>query len=452
MKRRTPPRSSASFAVLALLMVAGCRTAPWQSPLASGWTSVHALLTPPPSPLVPTDATDPSSLDGKIMAGYQGWFVAKGDGTGLDWTHYGTGPRNARHFEPGAATIDLWPDLTEAGKSERYPTAFRAADGSPAEVFTSRNPATIDRHFRWMHDYGIDGVFLQRFASELQNPALAALRNEVLRGVRTSAARHGRTWAIMYDLSGMRAGTVERAIEEDWKRLVDLGNVRRDPRLQHFRGRPLVALWGVGFNDGRRYSLDECERLVRWLRDDRVYGGNAVLLGVPYAWRTLDRDAASDPALLRVCSLAAIVSPWSVGRIRSPGEAVQSREKIAADLLWSRDHGVDYLPVIYPGFSWHNLMQARGQTAEPNAIPRLGGVFFSAQADTAIAAGARMLYVAMFDELDEGTAIMKTSDHPPAGASPFVSEPGVPPDRYLQLAGDIRAQLQAAIAATPRQP
>ncbi len=303
-----------------------------------------------------------------------------------------------------------------------------------------------------MHDYGIDGVFLQRFASELQNPALAALRNEVLRGVRTSAARHGRTWAIMYDLSGMRAGTVERAIEEDWKRLVDLGNVRRDPRLQHFRGRPLVALWGVGFNDGRRYSLDECERLVRWLRDDPVYGGNAVLLGVPYAWRTLDRDAASDPALLRVCSLAAIVSPWSVGRIRSPGEAVQSREKIAADLLWSRDHGVDYLPVIYPGFSWHNLMQARGQTAEPNAIPRLGGVFFSAQADTAIAAGARMLYVAMFDELDEGTAIMKTSDHPPAGASPFVSEPGVPPDRYLQLAGDIRAQLQAAIAATPRQP
>jgi hypothetical protein len=64
-----------------------------------------------------------------------------------------------------------------------------------------------------------------------------------------------------------------------------------------------------------------------------------------------------------------------------------------------------------------------------------------------------MLYVAMFDELDEGTAIMKTSNQPPGGGdSPFVSEPGVPPDRYLHLTGEIRAQLQTAITAAPRRP
>ena len=60
-----------------------------------------------------------------------------------------------------------------------------------------------------------------------------------------------------------------------------------------------------------------------------------------------------------------------------------------------------------------------------------------------------MLYVAMFDELDEGTAIMKTSNSPPAGESPFVSEPGVPSDRYLRLTGEIRERLQRARTVAP---
>jgi hypothetical protein len=206
-----------------------------------------------------------------------------------------------------------------------------------------------------------------------------------------------------------------------------------------------VALWGVGFNDGRRYSLDECERLIRWLKDDPVYGGNAVVLGVPYGWRTLNGDTLSDEAVLRLCALADVVSPWSVGRLRSPEDAARAGEKLAADLAWTREHGTAYLPVIYPGFSWHNLMKARGQSAAIDAIPRHGGEFFLAQSDAALAAGARMLYVAMFDELDEGTAIMKTSAHPPVGESPFVSEPGVPSDRYLRLTGEIRARLRRAV-------
>jgi hypothetical protein len=303
-----------------------------------------------------------------------------------------------------------------------------------------------------MQEYGIDGVFLQRFANELQNPALAAVRNEVLGRVRTSAARHGRTWAIMYDLSGLRADTVERVVKEDWKRLVDLGEIRRDPRLQHHRGRPVVAVWGVGFNDNRRYSLDECERLIRWLKDDPIYGGNAVVLGVPYAWRTLDRDALPDDALLRLCALADVVSPWSVGRVRTPEAATQSSPKHAADLAWTNAHQMDYLPVIFPGFSWHNLMQTRGQAASTDAIPRRGGDFFLAQADAALTAGARMLYVAMFDELDEGTAIMKTSAQPPLGESPFVSEPGVPSDRYLRLTGEIRERLRRGLTGPTISP
>ena len=47
-----------------------------------------------------------------------------------------------------------------------------------------------------------------------------------------------------------------------------------------------------------------------------------------------------------------------------------------------------------------------------------------------------MLYVAMFDEVDEGTAIFKISKKPPIGASTFITfEYGIPSDYYLYLSG-----------------
>jgi hypothetical protein len=150
--------------------------------------------------------------------------------------------------------------------------------------------------------------------------------------------------------------------------------------------------------------------------------------------------------VLRLCALADIVSPWAVGRLRTPDDAARSNATIAADVAWTREHERDYLPVIYPGFSWHNLQQTRGVSAPTAAIPRQNGAFYLARAHAAIEGGARMLYVAMFDELDEGTAIMKTDNRPLTGDSPFAQEPGVPPDRYLRLTGEIREQLRHAIA------
>lgn len=45
-----------------------------------------------------------------------------------------------------------------------------------------------------------------------------------------------------------------------------------------------------------------------------------------------------------------------------------------------------------------------------------------------------MLYVAMFDEIDEGTAIMKCAHKVPVGKSVFVPiEKEVPTDHYLWL-------------------
>ena len=69
--------------------------------------------------------------------------------------------------------------------------------------------------------------------------------------------------------------------------------------------------------------------------------------------------------------------------------------------------------------------------------------------------GANMLYVAMFDEMDEDTAIFKTSNTPPAsGKSVFISNAAMPPDHYLWLTGRIATNLKSgatAVSETPRR-
>ena len=46
-----------------------------------------------------------------------------------------------------------------------------------------------------------------------------------------------------------------------------------------------------------------------------------------------------------------------------------------------------------------------------------------------------MAYVAMFDEVDEATAIFKVRDDPPVQAR-FQAREGLPSDWYLRLAGE----------------
>ncbi len=57
-----------------------------------------------------------------------------------------------------------------------------------------------------------------------------------------------------------------------------------------------------------------------------------------------------------------------------------------------------------------------------------------------------MLYVAMFDEMDEGTAIFKCSNQPPCGApAKFLGYEGVPSDHYLWLTGQAGQMLRGEI-------
>ncbi|MCB1132703.1 MAG: xylosidase/arabinosidase [Verrucomicrobiae bacterium] len=368
-------------------------------------------------------------LDGRVMCGYQGWFRCEGDGAGEGWRHYQAGGK----FEPGQVNIEIWPDVGELAPEERCATKFRHADGRVAEVFSSVNEATVRRHFRWMREAGIDGVFLQRFAVEAVNAGVRDSLGRVLANVRAAARAEERNWCLMYDFSGMKPERM-REIEDDWRTLHRDGPMKgEDLFYQGFRGKPLVSLWGLGFND-RPAALAEWERLIRFFRGE----GCAVMLGVPCYWRTLDRDTIADPKLHELIALADIVSPWAVGRFGTPEQAAEREESVLKpDIAWCRDRKITYLPVVFPGFSWHNLQKSRGRDAPFDQIPRRGGEFLWSQAVAAKQAGSDAVYVAMFDEMDEGTAIFKTTQDPPVGASPFLREPGVSPDHYLRLTGRI---------------
>src|SRR6516225_12288812 len=116
-----------------------------------------------------TMALDARSLHHKVLCGYQGWFRCPGDPAGEGWKHRS---RNSKRIAPGTLTFEMWPDLSEFGDDEKYPApGFNYPDGKPAHLFSSAHPKTVDRHFKWMEQYGIDGAFVQRFLVDLKNPS-----------------------------------------------------------------------------------------------------------------------------------------------------------------------------------------------------------------------------------------------------------------------------------------
>lgn len=372
------------------------------------------------------------SYNGLIMAGYQGWFRAEGDGTGSKRFAYG---------DEKVSYIDMWPDVSEYEVT--YPTPFKLKNGEVAKFFSSHDKSTVDLHFKWMQQYGVDGVFMQRFFSSVKDKDPAALT--ILKNAFEAASKYNRAIALMYDLSGLRASGEDcSAIIEDWKLMVDqlkITNQAGKKTYLHHNGKPVVTIWGVGFPD-RPYNIRNIglERLIDFLKNDPVYGGCAVMLGVPTSWRNLNADCINDPYLHELIKKGDLLLPWTVQRYSGllHNDMERLRDNTIEDIKWCKENKVDYVPCVYPGFSWHNLSkQEFPDDVKPvGSIPRQSGRFFWQQIVTTLNAGATMLYVAMFDEVNEGTAIFKGSDTPPQGNSVgFIDMDGKPSDHYLWLTG-----------------
>jgi hypothetical protein len=149
-----------------------------------------------------------------------------------------------------------------------------------------------------------------------------------------------------------------------------------------------------------------------------------------------------------------VVQPWTVGRYGTVEAADKWKEMLARDVKLAAENHQAYMPVVFPGFSWNNLKH----NARPNQIPRLRGEFLWRQAYNAKMAGAKMLKIAMFDEVDEGTAILKIAPHrtdaPDEGFWLTLDADGadLPSDWYLRLAGEITRMFHGEIRPDAKLP
>lgn len=382
-----------------------------------------------------------NTYKGLVMAGYQGWHNCPGDGglcgqrEGMDkWAHYSStadpllydeeGNVMPYRFERGAMNnaFTFWPDCSEYTYTYAAP-GFTYPDGTQAELFSSYDEQTVMTHFRWMKEYGIDGVFAQRFMVYVNKNNSAEYADHMvnLDHQMKASNEYGRAIAIMYDLIGMNA---EPHLTPEYL-MADLAELEAKYKFKdrsegqkyylYHNGKPLIGL--VSFAQiNMIYDMEDCRKCVELLQE----AGYSVMIGVPTYWRAGGNDIAEADrtALLTMIDELKpdVIMPWTVGRydydgttkpiLDSDGKATSFDDfcsSLTDDAAYCKARGIDFAPNIWPGFDWSH------QRPRERPYDRHGGDFLWKQAYHNIAtAGAEMIYVAMFDEVDEGTAIFKT--------------------------------------------
>jgi len=155
-----------------------------------------------------------------------------------------------------------------------------------------------------------------------------------------------------------------------------------------------------------------------------------------------------------------MISPWHVGTFGL--SSIDSwTTKIKDDMVYCKSLGIDYMPVLWPGFSWANWKP--GAEDKPNQHPRMHGnfmwdQFYRAKSKFTETGMTASTYVAMFDEYDEGTAIAKAAEN--ASMIPAnqwfltLDADGIAcsSDFYLRLVGDGAKMMKGAIELTSTHP
>ncbi len=390
--------------------------------------------TPTPTPPVTPPTTSPDGdVVGKLVVGYQGWFSAKNDGS----------PSNSWNHQ----NIEIWPDTREYtntysgspfsqnGGVTQPPFTGNMGNGSPAVMFSSYDQSTVNTHFLWMQQNGIDCVALQRFGSELSNATLKAQRDGMAAKVRTAAEATGRKFYIMYDISGWTS--FQTQIKTDWTSYMSALTLSSAYAMQN--GKPVVCVWGPGFSS-RPGNVSSWTDVLAWFKAQGCY----VIVGAP-------GNFVSDAANQSVYKTANMIMPWEVGN-NTNFSNFQSQN--ANNLSYCTSFGIDYQADIYPGYAFFNS----DPTKPKNEIPRAHGDFMWSQFAAAKSASVKSVYISMFDEINEATAIFKCAEDAtmsPAGNYFLTLDADgthVSSDFYLRLTNNGQKMMKGTIPYTATNP
>jgi hypothetical protein len=399
--------------------------------LAGTTASVLPVTEPAHATTNAVTASAPGDVVGKITVGYQGWFACIGDGAPINgWWHWSQDWSQAP--SPSNKAISAWPDMRDYTRG--YQTAFaNLGNGQPATLFSSYDQQTVNTHFLWMQQNGCDTAALQRF-----NPTggEGPTRDAMAVKVRAAAETYGRKFYIMYDVSGWT--NMQPEIKADWTNKMSALTASAAYAKQN--GRPVVGIWGFGFNDANHpWSAATCLDVITWFKAQGCY----VMGGVPTHWLAGTSDSRA--GYLDVYHAFNMLSPWMVGRIGNIGDSDNLYNACnVPDQSDCNAHGIDYQPCVLPG----DLSQRQ----------RAHGDLMWHQFYNMVRLGAQGIYISMFDEYNEGNQIAKTAEHAstvPVGSGLLaLDEDGTTcsSDYYLRLTGDGGRMLKGQLALTAIRP
>jgi hypothetical protein len=405
-------------------------------------------------------SVDPSTLNNKMLFGYQGWFTTIQDrdpfsaanNSDSHWAQWHTGI-----MSPSNATVDMWPDTSGYPLNLLYPTAFTLPNGATAQVYSAWDSGTVNLHFQWMKQYGLDGAVAQEFVQDYLNSSKQeqSVIDKVALNVKAAAEASGRVFAVELDCSACTSNSVVQSVQTRWMHLVDGLQLTQSPAYLHHKGLPVVTLWGFGVDPYPNVaSPQQAAEIINWFHSVAPPQYRATIVGQTcVGWRTLGQGCLTDPLCTSVYQSYDVIQPWYVGAwVDIPGADSNWNNVIKGDIDATTASGQGYMPTLWPGTSVSNLMRIRGQSWPLNQVPRLGGRFWWHQLYNYLGSDPlhkiTMAYGAMFDEVDEGTAMYKLAptvndvpNQPPAGFV-YLDMPdsfslngyNLPSDWYLELA------------------
>lgn len=219
--------------------------------------------------------------------------------------------------------------------------------------------------------------------------------------------------------------------------LAALSDITSSAAYMRHDGKPVIEIWGIGIVS--EVTAADGINIVTALKNAGYY----VILGVQQAWHA--ELVEDQTGYGEVFKLADMIQPWTVGAYGNDNyQDFHDGRQAVEDTNALRDLGIESSIVVWPGGSSSNANPSEAF----DHFPRFNGSFYQKQLDGAVDLKPSFIFGAMFDEVNEGTAIypvLRNSELPTNQRFLGIDD-DMEPDTYIKMAGDAATEIATAWA------